>query len=62
MLRKNISLTPARLETPSCIRAPPESFRPITGTPFFSARSMTFASFFIRASPSEPPNIVKSWA
>jgi hypothetical protein len=42
------------------MRAPPESFSPITGTPVFSARSMILQIFFACASPSEPPNTVKS--
>ena len=43
------------------MRAPPESFRPITGAPFFIARSMIFTIFSACASESEPPKTVKSW-
>jgi hypothetical protein len=42
------------------MRAPPESHRPIIGTPIFSARSMILQIFFACVSESEPPNTVKS--
>src|SRR6266704_1456063 len=41
VLRRKISAYAPRLTTPSWIRAPPESLRPITGAPFFMARSIT---------------------
>ncbi len=44
------------------MRAPPESLRPITGMPNFTARSMILQIFSANASESEPPNTVKSWA
>jgi hypothetical protein len=44
------------------MRAPPESFSPITGTPIFMARSMIFTIFAALVSDSDPPNTVKSWA
>ena len=43
------------------MRAPPESFRPITGAPTFIARSITLQIFSACASESDPPNTVKSW-
>jgi hypothetical protein len=44
------------------MRAPPESFRPITGAPVLSARSMILQIFEALASESDPPRTVKSWA
>ena len=44
------------------MRAPPESLRPITGAPVFSARSMILQIFCALASDSDPPSTVKSWA
>ena len=44
------------------MRAPPESFKPITGAPTFMARSMTLQILAALASLSEPPKTVKSWA
>ena len=44
------------------MRAPPESFRPMTGAPIFAARSMIFTIFAALASESDPPNTVKSCA
>src|SRR6266567_8258707 len=43
------------------MRAPPESLSPITGAPFFKARSITLQIFSAWASESDPPNTVKSW-
>ena len=43
------------------MRAPPESFSPITGAPFCIAMSMTLQIFSACVSDSEPPNTVKSW-
>ena len=43
------------------MRAPPESFRPMTGAPIFIARSITLQIFSAYASDSEPPKTVKSW-
>src|SRR5207244_10250050 len=59
--RKNISAYPPRLTTPSCILAPPESFSPITGTPVLSAMSIILVTLRANISPTEPPNVVKSW-
>ena len=43
------------------MRAPPESFSPMTGAPTFSAMSMTLHIFCACRSDSDPPNTVKSW-
>ena len=43
------------------MRAPPESFRPITGAPTFIAWSITLQIFSAWASDSAPPKTVKSW-
>jgi hypothetical protein len=43
------------------MRAPPESFSPISGTPMRTARSMTFTIFSAKTSPRDPPSTVKSW-
>ena len=43
------------------MRAPPESLIPITGQPYFAARSSTLQTFSPTASDSEPPKTVKSW-
>ena len=43
------------------MRAPPESLRPITGAPTFSAMSMILQILPACRSDSEPPNTVKSW-
>ena len=42
------------------MRAPPESLIPMTGQPYFTARSMTLQTFSAKTSESEPPNTVKS--
>src|SRR4051812_15221458 len=42
------------------MRAPPESLIPITGQPYFTARSITLQIFSANTSLSEPPNTVKS--
>jgi hypothetical protein len=42
------------------MRAPPESFRPMSGAPFLSARSMTLQIFSPCVSDNEPPKTVKS--
>src|SRR6266403_4455594 len=44
------------------MRAPPESFNPITGAPLRIARSMILQIFCALDSESEPPNTVKSCA
>jgi hypothetical protein len=43
------------------MRAPPESFSPITGAPFCIAMSMILQIFCAWVSDSEPPKTVKSW-
>ena len=43
------------------MRAPPESFSPITGAPTCIALSMTLQIFSACGSESAPPNTVKSW-
>ena len=43
------------------MRAPPESFSPITGAPFCTAMSMILQIFCAWVSLSDPPNTVKSW-
>lgn len=43
------------------MRAPPLSFRPITGAPTFIAMSMILQIFCACRSDSEPPKTVKSW-
>ena len=62
VLRRKISAYPASDPTPSWMRAPPESFSPITGAPTFAAMSMILTIFAALASDSDPPNTVKSWA
>ena len=52
----------ARLATPSWIRAPPESFRPMIGTPLSRARSWIRLILFDWTRENEPPRTVKSWA
>jgi hypothetical protein len=42
------------------MRAPPESFSPITGAPLRIARSITLQIFSANASEREPPKTVKS--
>ena len=42
------------------MRAPPESFSPITGTPTFMARSITLQIFSDWVSERLPPKTVKS--
>src|SRR5579863_3742520 len=44
------------------MRAPPESFKPITGAPVLSARSMILQIFSAFDSESDPPSTVKSCA
>src|SRR2546426_7419569 len=46
--------------TPSGIRAPPLSFRPMTGAPTFIAVSMILTILFACISPRLPPKTVKS--
>ena len=60
-LRWNTSAYPPSEATPSWMRAPPESFRPITGAPALSAWSMILQIFSAWASDRAPPNTVKSW-
>ena len=60
VLRRKMSAYPPSEATPSWIRAPPESFSPMIGAPFRSARSMTLQIFSACASERDPPNTVKS--
>ena len=62
VFRRKMSAYPARETTPSWMRAPPESFSPMIGTPVFTARSMILQIFRAYAPDSEPPKTVKSWA
>src|SRR6266550_440302 len=62
VLRRKISAYPPSDATPSWIRAPPESLRPIIGAPVFTARSITLQIFSACALVSDPPNTVKSCA
>src|SRR5579871_5706548 len=55
VLRRKMSAYAPRLTTPSWMRAPPESLRPITGAPFFMAWSRILQIFSACASESEPP-------
>src|ERR1035438_9694937 len=52
---------PARLATPSCTRAPPESLMNTNGVPVFIAAFMVSAILLACTSPAEPPATVKSW-
>ena len=45
VLFRKMSAYPPRLTTPSWMRAPPESLRPMTGAPFFTASSWIFTIF-----------------
>ena len=45
VLRRKMSAYPPSDTTPSWIRAPPESLRPMMGAPTFIARSMTLQIF-----------------
>src|SRR5208337_3131173 len=62
VLRRKMSAYPASDATPSWMRAPPESFKPMTGAPLRMARSMILQIFCALVSESEPPNTVKSCA
>ncbi len=62
VLRRKMSAYPPSEATPSWMRAPPESLRPIIGAPFSSARSISLQIFCALVSESEPPKTVKSWA
>ena len=62
MLRRNISAYPARALIPSCRRAPPESFSPMTGAPTRMAMSITLHILLASISLSEPALTVKSCA
>src|SRR5947208_16764505 len=62
VLRRKISAYPASETTPSWIRAPPESLRPMTGAPVFIARSITLQILRAYASEGDPPKTVKAWA
>ena len=44
------------------MRAPPLSFRPMTGAPILRARSITLQIFCAFVSERLPPKTVKSWA
>jgi hypothetical protein len=58
--RWKIRAYPARLSTPSWIRAPPESLIPITGAPVFAARSMILQTLSAKVQERLPPKTVKS--
>ena len=58
--RTKMSPYPARLTTPSWIRAPAPSLRPMTGAPAFTARSMILQTFSAYAPERLPPKTVKS--
>ena len=60
MHAKKICPYPEIASTPSCILAPPESLKPIQGTPALSARSITLQIFFACISPRLPALAVKS--
>ena len=60
VLRRKMSAYPPSETTPSWMRAPPESFRPIIGAPLRTARSITLQIFSACASESDPPKTVKS--
>ena len=60
-LRWKTSAYPASESTPSWIRAPPESFSPITGSPNRIAWSITLQIFSAFDAESDPPSTVKSW-
>ncbi len=60
VLRRKMSAYPPSETTPSWMRAPPESFNPIIGAPFFTAMSMILQILAAWTSPSDPPNTVKS--
>ena len=62
MLRRKTFEYPASETTPSWMRAPPESLRPMIGAPFWTARSMTLQILSALDSDSDPPKTVKSWA
>ncbi len=47
---------------PSWMRAPPESFNPMSGAPTRMASSISLTILAALASESEPPKTVKSWA
>ena len=42
------------------MRAPPESLMPMSGHPYFTARSITLQTFSAKTSESVPPKTVKS--
>src|SRR6266571_9184393 len=62
VLRRKMSAYPPSDTTPSWMRAPPESLRPMSGAPTFIARSMILQIFAAYVSLSDPPNTVKSCA
>jgi hypothetical protein len=57
---RKMSAYPARLSTPSWMRAPPASNRPMIGAPTFMAWRWTLTILAAWAPDSEPPNTVKS--
>ncbi len=61
-LRLNTSPYPPSAATPSWMRAPPASNRPIIGARAFIAMSWILTIFCACVSESEPPNTVKSLA
>ena len=52
---------PMKETTFLCFVAPPESFKPINGAPFFIAISMILHIFSEWTCDNEPPKTVKSW-
>src|SRR5215469_15910568 len=58
-LRRKISAYPASDTTPSWMRAPAPSLRPIIGHPVFAARSITLTIFSANAPDRLPPKTVK---
>ena len=62
VLRRKTREYPASETTPSWMRAPPESFRPMMGAPLTTARSMILQIFSAFVSESDPPKTVKSCA
>ena len=53
--RRAISEYMASEVTASWMRAPPESWIPITGQPILMAMSMTSVTFLPKVTPTEPP-------
>ena len=62
VLCQNRSPNPARLQTPSCMRAPTESSIAIIGRPAVAADSNRRPTFCACTSENDPPRTVKSCA